>query len=58
MKKIVFNQLEGMTIETLSVRGNGTILEQLCLHVGISEYGTNKEKAKRLLAWRNKKLLK
>ena len=28
MKKIVFNQLEGMTIETLSVRGNGTILEQ------------------------------
>ena len=58
MKEMTFNQLEGMTVEALSIRGKGVFLEQSCSYVGISEYGTNKEKAKRLLAWRDKKLLK
>jgi len=54
MKEMTFNQLEGMTVEALSIRGKGVFLEQSCSYVGISEYGTNKDKAERLLAWRDK----
>lgn len=43
--------LKNETYETLTKRGRGAYLEQLCLWAGLSEYGTAKEKANRLLKW-------
>lgn len=42
-------RMEGETFESLTKRGRGVYLEQLCSDFGLSEYGTTKAKAERLL---------
>ena len=47
----VLEKLKSEDITSLTKRGRGVQLEQWCIWAGLSEYGTNKEKAKRLLEW-------
>lgn len=42
---------KGETMETLTKRGRGVELEQMCSDIGVSEYGTAKVKAVRILKW-------
>ena len=44
--------LNNETMESMCKRGRGTTLEQWCIWAKLSEYGTAKEKAQRLLGWR------
>lgn len=43
------NKLRSEDFESLTKRGRGVFLEQLCCDLDISEYGTSKAKAERLL---------
>lgn len=51
MKERVIEKLKNETVDMLCKRGRNVELEQLCIWAGISEYGTAKNKAERLLAW-------
>lgn len=57
MKNEVLKRLENEDFESLTKRGRGVHLEQLCVWAGLSEYGTSKDKANRLLEWKEKKEL-
>jgi hypothetical protein len=52
-RNMLLVKLETETLETLTVRGRGVTLEQYCIWAGLSEYGTSKQKAERLLKWKD-----
>lgn len=54
--KLAIERLKGETLATLTARGRGVELEQICIWSGLSSYGTSKNKAVRLLAWYDNKM--